>query len=227
MTPRLLIFGVVTLALTFLGVWMLSSGTHSRAQAFEVATLHLEQNVSDGDLEVVFEVKGGSEGLSKLRIISPRGRIIADFNAADARTLGIRQFHLESPEPKNLTALKAAYPEGVYHFEGMAVSGKRFRGSAQLSHRLPAPAALVRPPEGVKTVAPGFAWTSVAEAARYLLTLERAEGGEQLMVELAAGTTSFDAPSGFLRAGAVYQLSIGTVLESGNRSFVETKFTAQ
>ena len=60
------------------------------AEPFTVASVHFEQNATDGDVEVVFDVKGGAEGLAGLWLIAPNGRIVADFTASDTMTLGIQ-----------------------------------------------------------------------------------------------------------------------------------------
>src|SRR5690242_14538503 len=69
----------------------------SAAIPFSVASVHLEQNTTDEDMEVVFEVKGGQDGLAELSVVSPDGRPVVAFRAADESTLGIRQFRFESP----------------------------------------------------------------------------------------------------------------------------------
>ena len=93
-------------------------GAETAAVPFPVASVHLEQNATDGDMEVVFEVKGDQDGLAELLVVSPDGRPVVAFKAPDASTLGIRQFRFESPEPTDAKALQAAYPEGVYAFSG-------------------------------------------------------------------------------------------------------------
>jgi hypothetical protein len=75
---------------------------------FPIATVHFEQNATDGDKEVVFQVKGETEGLDELIIRSPEGRTVVAFKAPDAPTLGMRQFRFETPEPGDSKALKAA-----------------------------------------------------------------------------------------------------------------------
>jgi hypothetical protein len=67
-------------------------------------------SVSDGDVEVVFDVVGGKEGLARLTVVAPDGRTVVDFTAPDASTLGIRSFQFESPEPPDIGGFKAAYP---------------------------------------------------------------------------------------------------------------------
>ena len=48
----------------------------SKAAPFPVASVHFEQNVTDGDVEVVFEAKGKDDGLTSLKVRSPDGRMV-------------------------------------------------------------------------------------------------------------------------------------------------------
>ncbi|MCG8607857.1 hypothetical protein MJD09_23085 [bacterium] len=113
--------------------------------SFETATVHFEQNATDGDVEVVFEVIGGDKGLAQLTILAPDGRTVVDFKAPDPSTMGIRSFRFESPEPTDIEGLKAAYPEGAYHFTGATSDGHQFNGESTLNHRLPEIASFVQP----------------------------------------------------------------------------------
>ena len=45
-----------------------------QARPFAAAVVRFEQNATDGDVEVVFEVRGGAAGLSWLTITGPGGR---------------------------------------------------------------------------------------------------------------------------------------------------------
>ena len=116
MTKRIKIIGVLILLLSSQYLLTGFAQEPGSSQLFAFAKVHFEQNATDGDVEVVFEIKGGDEGLANLRVVSPDGRIVIDFTAPDASTLGIRQFRFESPEPKDIEGLKTAYPEGVYTF---------------------------------------------------------------------------------------------------------------
>src|SRR4029077_15749925 len=77
-------------------VWTTNKGTH--ASQFTTAILRFEYNATDKDVEVVIEVKGGNEGLTKLTVVSPDGRNIIDVTAPEANSLGLRHFTFESPE---------------------------------------------------------------------------------------------------------------------------------
>jgi len=195
---------------------------------FGVARVHFEQNATDGDVEVIFEAKGGDEGLAKLTVVSPDGRTVIDFTAPESSTLGIRQFRFESPEPGDVESLKSAYPEGVYTFTGATSAGDKFRGESTLNHQLPAPANFLNPKEDAEEIDVNdleIAWTPVKKLAACILYIEQEELDLSLTVKLSGSVTKFTVPDGFLLPGVEYQLGIGTVTEEGNISFVETSFT--
>jgi hypothetical protein len=195
---------------------------------FAVASVHFEQNATDGDAEVVFEVKGGKEGLAKLAVVSPDGRTVIDFTAPDASTLGIRQFRFETPEPGDVKSLKSAYPEGVYTFAGATAAGGKLHGQATLNHKLPATASFLQPRAGARGVGAKnlkITWTPVKNLAAYIIGIEQRKLGVNLMAKLPGSVATFAVPDGFLRPGTEYQLVLGTVSDEGNISFVETTFT--
>ena len=140
MTQRIRIWAGVTI---FLGITLLlgsdilaqDEDNNSGPVPFATATVHFEQNATDGDVEVVFEAKGGDEGLAKLTVTASDGRTVIDFTASDPSTMGIRSFRFESPEPKDVEGLKAAYPEGDYTFSGATSAGGKFHGKSTLNHK--------------------------------------------------------------------------------------------
>lgn len=195
---------------------------------FAVASVRFEQNATDGDVEVVFEVKGGKDGLATLAVVSPDGRTVINFTAPDASTLGIRQFRFESPEPSDVARLKAAYPEGVYTFTGTTATGQRLASASPLHHKLPATASFLRPAPGAPSVSVRdleVTWAPVKNLAAYIVYIEQHELGLDLTARLSGSAATFAVPNGFLVPGKEYQLGIGTVTPDGNISFVETTFT--
>lgn len=215
----LLLLGSSTLALMATG-----AGPHV-AGRFAVASIRLEQNVTDGDVEIVIEAKGGEDGLAKFSVVSPDGRTLIDVAAPDASTLGLRQFRFESPEPKDIESLKSAYPQGVYRFSGVSAAGARLQGVARLSHHLPGAAAFVRPRAGARGVAIKgleIAWSPVENLAAHIIYIEQPELGVEITARLPGSAMSFAVPDGFLVPGTEYQVGLGTVTAEGNMSFVET-----
>lgn len=197
-------------------------------ESFTKAHVHFEQNATDEDVEVVFEVKGGPEGLTKLTVVSPDGRTVVDFKAPDASTLGIRQFRFESPEPRDVAGLKAAYPEGVYTFSGETAAGVKLEGKSTLSHTLPATTSFVQPKakaEGVAVKNLAITWAPLKNVAAYLIYIEQDELQVEFTARLAGTASKFAVPDGFLISGTQYTLGLGTVTEDGNVSIIETWFT--
>lgn len=219
---------------TFVTIYWISFGLAqetpketSMSEPFDEANIRFEQNATDGDVEVVFEIKGGDDGLNELTVISPDNRIVIDFAAPDNSTMGIRQFRFESPEPKDVDALKAAYPEGVYKLNGVTEDGQKFSSEAKLNHILPPTVSFLQPKaeeEGVNIHNLEMTWSPVINIVAYILELDQEELGVNILVRLPAFQNSFIVPDGFLQAGVEYTLSIGTVAEDDNRSFVETSF---
>jgi len=205
-----------------------AAGEGSPPSKFPLASVSFEQNATDGDVEVVFKVKGRDEGLAKLSVVSPDGRTVIEFAAPGASAMGIREFVFESPEPTDVAGLKAAYPAGVYRFAGATAAGKELRGESTLGHELPATTSLLRPGMGARNVpveALEISWTPVAKVVGYILEIEQDDLGVHLETRLPGSAASFAVPDGFLRPGTEYDLGIGTVSEAGNVSFVETSFT--
>ena len=200
------------------------------AAPFSKVTVRFEQNATDGDAEVVFEVKAGEDGLTMLKVVAPDGRTVIDFSAPDSTTMGMRQFAIESPEPDDMPALQAAYPEGDYQFIGKTFAGEAFASTAPLSHRLPATAEVKSPKPEADDVAIEdvvIAWGAVAGATFYIVELEQDETQLKIKAVVPSSLTSFAVPNGVLVPGKAYTLALGTVAEGGNISFVETSFTTK
>ncbi len=202
----------------------------ARTNPLPVASVYFEQNATDGDVEVVFSAKGGGDGLAHFKVVSPDGRTVIDFTAPDETTMGIRQFHMESPEPRDVGRLKTAYPEGKYEFSAQTFSGVALTGASTLSHRLPATAQFMTPAPEAKDVSTKnvmISWNTVPGVTRYIVKIEQDELGTKIETTLSGSATSFDVPDGFLAPGTKYELAIGTVSAAGNISFVETSFTTK
>jgi len=193
---------------------------------FEHASVVFEQNATDGDVEVVFRVTGGHEGLKHLTVTGPEGQKVFEVDSPGG-SMGMRQFNLESPEPSDDGALRTAFPQGTYTFSAESVSGVQFKGSATLEHALPEVVRILNPSEDAGDVASEnlqIRWSPVRGVSGYVLELEHEESGASLTVNLPADAQSFNVPNGFLQAGSEYMLGIGTQSRSGNASFVEIGF---
>jgi hypothetical protein len=134
----------------------------------------------------------------------------------------------ESPEPKDVESLKAAFPEGVYTFEGTTAKGGQFRGTSRLTHELPPPVSFLHPAqraEDVEVENLEITWTPVENLSGYVIELEQPKLDVKLIVHQPASAARFAVPNGLLVPGMKYHLGVGTVSANGNISFVETSFT--
>lgn len=207
-------------------VWAPFGGALAQ-EKFEKAKIYFEQNVQDKDVEVKFDVIGGSAGLATVKIIAPDGRTVVDFKAVDSK-IGIRHLILETPEPKNDGTIEKDFPAGVYKFTGTLVGGKALQGESTLSHKLPAAASFLRPRPDEKNVplkGMRAGWAAQKNLEAVVVILEQEKTGRDLRVTLAGDATSFAVPDGFLQPGMEYKIAVGTVAVGGNASFFETSFT--
>ena len=78
---------------------------------FAEASIILEHNATDDDAEIVVFIKGGEEGLRKLRMYAPNNTTVLNLSTKD-RTIGLREFAVESAEP-GVDKVMGAYPEGT------------------------------------------------------------------------------------------------------------------
>jgi len=185
----------------------------------------LEQNATDGDTEVVLFAKGRDEGLKKLRIVRPDGRTVAEFRG-NRRTIGLREFALESAEPPELERLLRSFPEGTYRFAGRTVEGECLRGSAFLSHVI-APETEILSPGEDETVPRDEAvvsWAAIPEAEVYLVEVKNEETENALLVAVPAPVTSFEVPASWLEPGVKHQVVVGVRTPSRNITNVESAF---
>ena len=228
MIRKIFLIGIVTIIFIPTSFAQMYRNENMTTKPYANANLRLEQNVTDGDVEIVFEIKGNDKGLNSLSVVSPDGRTVFHFTAPDNTTLGIRQFHLESPEPKDIESIKTAYPEGVYKFTGLDAEGTKYYGEAILNHTLPETVSILKPSTGILNADISnleISWTAVADVRAYVLEIDQDELEIKITAELPSTITKFILPEGVLKAGFEYALSIGTIAKNNNRSFIETTFT--
>ena len=209
---------------------LLALGPHGFAHAdesFEHAAVRIEQNATDEDVEVVFEVTGGDIGLATFRVAAPDGRTVIDFKAPDSK-LGIRHLVLESPEPINDGRLQKDFPAGEYTFTADTVTGDKLSSKARLSHKFPGTVTFVypRPKErNVPLKGLRLKWSAPKDLASCVVVVEEEETGAKLLqASLSGAASTLAVPDGLLVPDTEYKLEIGTVSREGNRSFVEASF---
>jgi hypothetical protein len=227
MTTIVRTLAAITFFLGYQGLVLAQSSEDVNTASFSKAQIHLEQNATDGDFEVVLEANSGGEGLEKFTVIAPDGRKVVDYTASGAPILGMRQFLFETPEPNDMKIIRSGYPEGVYTLAGLTPSGLKLTGKATLTHRLPPAVTLLTPKpeaENVPLKNLRITWTPVKNVAAYILYLEQPDLNFEITARLPGSATAFAVPDGLLSPGMGYSLGIGTVSEEGNTSFIETTF---
>ena len=189
---------------------------------FEELFIILEQNFTDQNSEIVILAKGEEEGLRRLHVFGPDGKRIIQLFAKN-KTLGTREFVIESPEP-DLDDILAAYPEGNYRFVGVTISGEKLEGNATLSHNLTEPAVITIDKNlGIIT------WEEIEDAEAYQFEFAQEEEGEALFevsAEFSADTTSFVIPESMRNPGD-YKVGVASVAENGNIILVEQEFVIE
>ena len=195
---------------------------------FEEAVMFVEQNATDGDTEVVIAGTAGDDGLRLLTIKGPDRQVMTTL-LATPESLGMREFHFESPEPPG-EAVLAAYPEGRYVLAGVSVTGERFRTVLTLSHDLPPVSTILSPAEDAEVPARQpltIQWSQGPGIAKIVLEFENesADPERALTLDLPPDATSYRIPARLLPAGSEFQIGIHSVAENGNIVVVESAFT--
>jgi hypothetical protein len=212
-------------ALILFNILSYSQYLKNKSLPFSYVNIHLERNVTDGDIEAVMEIKADDDGLTKLSVVSPNGKTILEFESKDKAIMGIRQFRFESPEPKNENSLKSAYPEGKYIFKGETTSGKKLSGECLLSHKFPAPGKVIQPLSGATDLATSnmkVSWGAVKEVSSFIVYIENDDFN--FTVSLPGSKTTMIVPEGYLEPQKKYMLGLGAQSQNGNISFVEVSF---
>lgn len=218
---------VFSLAIIAAMAGLVFTGPASAADSFENAELRLEQNLTDKDVEVKFDVLTHNKGIAALQIMTPDGRVIVDFKSPSSK-FGIRHLSLESPEPANDGKIQADFPEGVYRFHGTTTSGDKLQATATLSHRLPPAPQVVHPRPGqedVQIFGATVLWNPMPDIAKYVVILEDENTGQEVSAIVSGTKNVFSIPVGFLTFGSKYKVEIGAVGRNGNRTFVEFEIT--
>ena len=207
----------------------------------EDARLKFEINSTDQDGGV--QVFVDAEEWRTMSIFDPGGnRIFSTQTRGRLARFGGSELFLESGEPPfselPLTKLLKQWPAGVYKFRGTRADGQVFRGSARLTHRLPAGPNLLSPVESSQPQRPRHTvmrWQPVPapEGSRiigYQVLVERETGLKALPVQTLDVTmpptaTSLHVPPGFLRPNKEYSWEVLAIEKGGNQTLSSSTFT--
>jgi len=217
-----------------------TSAAAPRVVRVEDARLKFEINSTDHDGGV--QVFIDAEEWKTMSILDPKGnRIFSTQTSGRLARFGGSELFLESGEPPfaelPLRKLLKQWPAGVYKFRGTGADGQVFRGSARLTHRLPAGPKLVSPVEGSGPQKPRHTvmrWRGVPapEDSRiigYQVLVERETERKALPVVtldvmMPPKATSLRVPPGFLRPNTEYSWEILAIERSGNQTLSSSTF---
>jgi hypothetical protein len=212
-----------------------------RVVRLEDARLKFEINSTDRDGGV--QVFIDAEEWKTMSIFDPRGtQIFSTRTGGRLARFGGSELFLESGEPPfselPLRKLLKQWPAGVYSFRGTGADGQVFRGSARLTHLLPAGPELVSPVESSAPQAPRdtvMHWRQVPppEGSRiigYQVLVERETGAKALPVvtldvTMPPTATRLRVPPGFLRPNTEYSWEVLAIERSGNQTLSSSTFT--
>lgn len=224
------LFAVVALLITATKVWAIPLAS---------ARIIIEINGTAGDAGIQVFLDG--EGWNSCQISDPNGNLVLDVQASGSvGTQGVTELFFESAEPsfaqQPLAALLALFPEGAYRFDCMTTEGQMLKGSATLTHRLPA-APIVTPQQGeevdptqpvvikweaVTTAFPGGESRVVVDG--YEIIVERLKDGRKFSVTLPATSTSVTVPPEFIQPNTEYKFEVLAIERDGNQTISESSF---
>ena len=207
----------------------------------EDARLKFEINSTDRDGGV--QVFIDAEHWNAMSIVDPQGnRIFSTQARSRLARFGGSELFLESGEPPfselPLRRLLKQWPAGVYQFRGTGPDGEVLRGSARLTHRLPAGPRLTSPVEGSMPQKPRdtvMRWRRVQapEGSRiigYQVLVERETDLKALPVVtldvmMPPTATRLRVPPGFLRPHTEYSWEVLAIEKGGNQTLSSSTFT--
>ena len=222
------------------------------ATEISYAKLYIEDNAADGDIGV--HGFFGDDSWNNLCVFAPDGTVILQVSpGGPIGDLGISGFFFESHEPPyaeyDYADLVDDFAEGDYVVRGMTPDGETLEGVARFSTVVALAPTIVTPnstmdENGELPVTP-FAdtlvsWTPVTGArdgrpisvAGYQVILVNeswqgsAENFAQPIFDVHVGPdrTELVVPKGFFDAGAVYEIEVLAIEESGNQTIAGASF---
>ncbi|TWT43929.1 hypothetical protein RAS1_03310 [Phycisphaerae bacterium RAS1] len=223
-----------------------SCGSAADAAPLKEAKLNIEHNATDSDTG--FQGAIDSEGWDRLDVTGPGGVVLTLQARGSLEGFGVTELFFETVEPANadvpIEELLAHLPEGEYAIEGPTPDGGCTRGTALLTHDIPAGPELLTPAEGATVPIAGLvmSWRPVTESIfgepitiiRYQLIVEKDElphehaiGKIGLSIYVPATVTSITLPTEMLEPGTHYKWEVLAIEESGNQTLSSSEFTTE
>jgi len=201
------------------------------------ARIIIEINATDGDAGIQIFLDG--KGWNLCQVSDPNGIIVLNIQASGSVGIqGITELSFESAEPsfeeQSLAELLALFPKGKYNFDCTTTEEQTLKGSATLTHKLPA-GPLVIGPEGTgvdptdvviewEAVTTAFPGGELGVIAGYEVIVERLKDGRKFSITLPATATSVTVPPEFIQPNTEYKFEVLAIEQSGNQTITESTF---
>ncbi len=210
------------------------------------AKLNIEHNATDRDTGFQGFIDG--EGWRRLQVMGPQGVVLTLQGQGKLGELGLTELFFESVEPENsevpIETVLSTLPEGEYTIEGQTIDGQPTKGTALLTHDIPAGPVLLAPEEGATVPATGLVmrWMPVTETIQgepvtivaYQLIIEKddeplphAITKPELSIYVAPSVTQVTVPNEFLQPGTDYAWEVLAIEESGNQTLSSGEFSTE
>ncbi len=238
------------------GTWLLAgaSGAGEQMPLFTKSDVFFELNDSDGDLGIHARIDG--TGWQRLAIDDPgKARVLDVVVRGRLRAQGLTELFTESAEPSfdelKPTDFFARFPQGAYAISGTTIDGKELRGTATLSHVMPAAPGNIRVsghpaptdcdegpvPSATRPVVitwdpvtkshPKLGKSGAVKVVKYEMVVEREEPTSLVLgVDLPPDAKSFTVPAGFIAMddGDGFKFEIVVREASGNQTVIVSCF---
>ncbi len=217
------------------------------------ASIIIEVNATDGDAG--FQIFLDGDGWKNARVYDSNGdRILMVIATGGVRTIGGgTELFMESSEPEyedldGMQELLDLLPEGEYRFLTRTTDLNWARGTAELTHDIPAEPEIITPapPEdedecttGVFVDSVVIEWDPVEtdiwggseieiEGYQVIVEAEAEDGPDRhFSVTVPADTTMVTVPEEVLAAGMEFKFEILAIEESGNQTITESCFETE
>lgn len=205
------------------------------------ARLKFEINATDGDGGV--QVFLDAEQWKRMSIFDSKGRkIFTTITKGIMGKQGGTELFMESAEPTfdelPLDQLLERWPAGRYKVRGVGLDGETLKGSARLTHDLPAGPELVSPLEGGGAQEPDHTvlrWKRVpppngSPIIGYQVIVVRPDTGVRALpkvtldVMMPPTATRMRVPRGFLKPRSEYEWEVLAIEKGGNQTLSASTF---
>jgi hypothetical protein len=214
-----------------------------RVRVVKIADARLKFEINATDHDGGVQVFLDADQWKRMSIFDPNGRrIFTTVTDGIMAKQGGTELFLESGEPTfdelPLDKLLKRWPAGRYEFRGIGLEGERLRGSARLTHDLPAGPVLVSPIEGDVPQDPSdtvVRWKRVPPAdgspiiGYQVLIVEPGTGIKALPkvtldVMMPPSANRLRVPPGFLKPATEYEWEVLAIEEGGNQTLSSSMF---